>query len=110
MLRLLPKIPGSEPGAAIPAAGTSMQAAGVLWRYTNIMSTRKLRDSDGFCFSQGAFLLDPPAIGALSHPFFGWEGSPTKIGVLNKVGTLTLTSPLEDLGLVTGSYLVDSCG
>ena len=23
--------------------------------------------------------LGPPAIGALSHPFFGWEGSPTKI-------------------------------
>ena len=30
-------------------------------------------------------------------PLFLGEGSPTKIGVLKKVGTLIVTSPLEDL-------------
>ena len=29
--------------------------------------------------------------------FFGWEGSPTKIDVQKNVGTLLLTSLLEDL-------------
>ena len=33
---------------------------------------------------------------ALSHPFVGWEGSPTKIDY-RKRGTLILTSLLEDL-------------
>ena len=33
---------------------------------------------------------------ALSHPFFGWEGSPAKIDYRKK-GTLILTSLLEDL-------------
>ena len=33
------------------------------------------------------------------YPFFG-EGSPTKIDVLKKVGTLIPTSLLEDLGVV----------
>ena len=43
--------------------------------------------------------LGPPAIGALSHRFFfGWEGSPTKIDYRKRVGTLVLTSLLEDLG------------
>ena len=43
-------------------------------------------------------LLGPPAIGALSHPFFlGWEGSPTKIDYRKKVGTLIRSSPLENL-------------
>ena len=32
-----------------------------------------------------------------SHPFFGWEGSPTKIDHRKKA-TLIRTSPLEDLG------------
>ena len=36
---------------------------------------------------------------ALSHPFLGWEGSPTKIDCRKK-GTLILTSSLsEDLAL-----------
>ena len=30
-------------------------------------------------------------------PFLGWEGSPTKIDVQKKVGTLLLSSLLEDL-------------
>ena len=34
---------------------------------------------------------------ALSHSFFGWEGSPTKTDYRTKVGTLLLTSLLEDL-------------
>ena len=38
-----------------------------------------------------------PQLGTLSHPFFGWEGSPTKIDILKTVGTLILASPLEDL-------------
>ena len=39
---------------------------------------------------------------ALSHPFFGWEGSPTKIDYRKK-GTLMLTSLLEDLeGVMLG--------
>ena len=41
-------------------------------------------------------LLGPPAIGALSHPTFWGEGSPTKIDY-RKRGTLLLTSLLEDL-------------
>ena len=34
------------------------------------------------------------------YPFFGWEGSPIKIEIRNQkmVGTLILTSLLEDLG------------
>ena len=32
--------------------------------------------------------------------FFGWGGSPTKIDVLKKVGTLLLSSLLEDLIVV----------
>ena len=33
-----------------------------------------------------------------SHPFlFGWEGSPSKIDDRKKMGTLILTSLLEDL-------------
>ena len=43
-----------------------------------------------------ASLTRSPQLGALSHPFFGWEGSPTKIDCRKK-GTLILTSPLEDL-------------
>ena len=39
---------------------------------------------------------------ALSHPFFGWEGSRTKMDYRKK-GTLILTSPLEDLVM---SYVV----
>ena len=35
-------------------------------------------------------------LGALSHPFLGWEGSHTKIGYRKK-GTLILTFLLEDL-------------
>ena len=31
---------------------------------------------------------------ALSHPFFGWEGSPTKTGRQKKVGTLIPTSQI----------------
>ena len=46
--------------------------------------------------ANGCARLGPPAIGALSHPFFGWEGSPTKIDYIKK-GTLILTSPLVDL-------------
>ena len=34
---------------------------------------------------------------ALSHPFFGWEGSPTQIDYRKKSGTLILTSPHQDL-------------
>ena len=38
-------------------------------------------------------LLGPRAIRALSLPFFGWEGSPSKIDYRKKI-TLTLTSSL----------------
>ena len=38
-----------------------------------------------------------PQLGALSLPFFGWEGSPYKNRLERKVGTLILTSLLEDL-------------
>ena len=41
------------------------------------------------------FLSRSPS-SALSHPFFGLEGSPTKIDY-KKVGTLILSAPLEDL-------------
>ena len=40
--------------------------------------------------------LGPPANGALSHQLFGL-GGPTKINYQKKVGTLVLTSLLEDL-------------
>ena len=40
--------------------------------------------------------LGPPARCTFS-PFFGWEGSPTKIDYKKKVGSLILTSLLEDL-------------
>ena len=40
--------------------------------------------------------IGPPARCQLSRPFFGWEGSPTEIDCRKKVGTLTLTSLLED--------------
>ena len=38
------------------------------------------------CWSieQALFGLSPPARCPCSHPFFGWEGSPTKIDVLKK--------------------------
>ena len=36
-----------------------------------------------------------PQLGALSHLFFGWKGSPTQR--LQKKGTLILNSLLEDL-------------
>ena len=39
---------------------------------------------------------------AVSHPFFGWEGSPTKIDYRKK-GTLVLTSLLEDLAYIPES-------
>ena len=42
-------------------------------------------------------ILCPPAIGANSYRFFFGEGS-RKIDVLKKVGTLILSSLLEDLG------------
>ena len=43
----------------------------------------------------------------LFYPFFGWEGSPTKIDKTEKVGTLILTSLLEDLeGLPVCCFLV----
>ena len=35
----------------------------------------------------------------VANSFFGWEGSPTKIGYRKK-GTLTLSSPLEELVVV----------
>ena len=42
----------------------------------------------------------------LSHPFFSWEGSPTKIDLQKKqVGTLILrSSPLEDLVVVAPGW------
>ena len=42
------------------------------------------------------FYLARSPSSALSHLFFGWEASPTKIGY-NKKGSLILTSLLEDL-------------
>ena len=41
-------------------------------------------------------LLGPPVVPFLT-PFFGWEGSSTKIDYSKKVGTLILTSLPEDL-------------
>ena len=46
-----------------------------------------------------------PPSNALSHPFFGWEGSPTKIDYRKK-GTLILTSLLEDLDPFTVLQMV----
>ena len=45
-----------------------------------------------------------PQLGAFSHPFFGWEGSPTKIGC-RKMGTLFL-GPLSTGGprLMRGAF------
>ena len=45
--------------------------------------------------------LDPPPRCFFISNFLGWEGSPTKIDVQKKVGTLILTSLLEDLILFT---------
>ena len=45
-------------------------------------------DCDSTCLSKS------PSSALL--PFFGWEGSPTKIGYRKK-GALILTSPLEDV-------------
>ena len=36
--------------------------------------------------------------------FFGWEGSPTRIDQREKVGTLVLTSLLEDLVFLFGYF------
>ena len=56
------------------------------------------------CPPPGAFALlnlagrgeKPRSPSSALEPFFGWEGSPTKIDNREK-GTLILTSPLEDL-------------
>ena len=40
--------------------------------------------------------MQVPQLGALYHPFFAWEGSPTKTDCREK-GTLVLTSPMEEL-------------
>ena len=46
--------------------------------------------------------LGPPARCPLSHPFFGWEGSPTKIDHRKKGCQLILTCLLEDPGGARG--------
>ena len=58
------------------------------------------RRSEGFC-------LGPPVVPF--YPFFG-QGSPTKIDVLKKVGTLLLTSLLEDLVAFSVSTLETDAG
>ena len=45
--------------------------------------------------------LGPPAIGALSLPLFGWQGSNLKLTTKKTSGTLILISLLEDLVLET---------
>ena len=58
----------------------------------------------------GMHWLGPPAIGAPSHPFFGWEGSPTKIDYRKKRYPCSNLSNLEDLvghqvcGIIRGSF------
>ena len=62
-----------------------LRAAPRMWR----------RSGDGTAFKKTGVAVGPPAIGTLSHPFLSWL--PTTIDYRKKVGTLILTSPLEDL-------------
>ena len=49
--------------------------------------------------SRGGRPLGPASCQLLPFPFFGWEGSPTKVDYRKKSGyQLILTSLLEDLG------------
>ena len=51
------------------------------------------------CFS-AKMTRSPKGSSSALLPFFGWEGSPTKIDYIKK-GTLILTSLLEDLDKLT---------
>ena len=95
-------------GLTRPSVATSVPSSGLFTDVEFPASDESIGGVKGGGLDGGRFRARCQAVvgasrspsSALSHPFFGWEGSPTKIDY-SKKGTLILSSLLEDLGLLT---------